>query len=103
MVRHRTGDPTEAVYESTSKVRFEVDPVLQAVTSVVDGHALHEIVTEFEMNAGFTPAGGYGGVIHLGLRFGALDSYYLATSWTYEGKVELLACAGCGELGCPRG
>jgi hypothetical protein len=76
-------------------------PPLFAVTPSVDGSSLSEMVTVFEQQQGFEPAGSYGGLIPDWFNYGRLDQYFLGrgeSSFWAQG-VYLLGCE-CGEVGC---
>ncbi|WP_221652077.1 hypothetical protein [Actinotalea ferrariae] len=68
----------------------------------VDGSSLVDLVGAYESARGFTPAGGYGGLVPAYFRFGDLCDYYRGIEkrqWPDKGRVSLLAC-DCGEIGC---
>lgn len=73
-----------------------------AITPVVDGRPLTELVTDFEVRRGYDPAGGYDGLALQAQRLGDLTRYYLGQDngqWPRPGTAWLLGCA-CGEPGC---
>jgi hypothetical protein len=63
----------------------------------VDGRGLVSLVTDFETSQGFTPEGGYGGLVLFG--FGDLNAYFRGEREPWGGQVILLGC-DCGEWGC---
>lgn len=68
----------------------------------IDGQSLIELVAAYESTQGYTPAGGYGGLVPDNFTFGPLPEYYLGTAapqWPGPGHAWLLAC-DCGEAGC---
>jgi hypothetical protein len=84
-------------------VRFRLtgtDP--RVVVPEINGVSLLESVTVFEVGQGFTPAGGYGGLVPAYFDFGDLATYLLGRNdrqWPSPGRLWLLACE-CGEVGC---
>lgn len=85
---------------------FNVQPFegTLSITPVVDGISLPEIVTAFEREQHFDPAGGYGGLIPEWFKYGALDRYLLGdferdSYFARMNRVYLLGCQ-CGEVGC---
>jgi hypothetical protein len=90
-----------------SSLRFEIstavnDPAVAAVEVVVNGVSLATRVAQFEMASGWTPAGGYAGLIPSSFRFGDARTHWLAQSGSVVsegGKIPLLGCV-CGEWGC---
>jgi hypothetical protein len=72
------------------------------LTPVVDGRPLTELVTEFESRQGYSPSGGYAGLVPDRFHFGDLPRYFLGQEdeqWPKPGYAWLLAC-DCGEAGC---
>jgi hypothetical protein len=72
------------------------------LTPVVDGRSLTELVGEFESRQGYSPAGGYAGLVPGNFRFGDLPRYFLGQEegqWPKPGYAWLLGC-DCGEAGC---
>ena len=72
---------------------------------VVNGVSLAEMVTAFENDQHFEPAGGYGGLIPQWFEYGPLDRYFLGefeenSHFAREGRMYLLGCGDCGEVGC---
>jgi hypothetical protein len=86
-----------------STVSFRVsrdDHLGTAITPVVDGRPLTELVADLEVGRGYEPAGGYDALVPRGM--GDLTRYYLGQEngqWPMPGSVWLLGCA-CGEAGC---
>jgi hypothetical protein len=83
-------------------VRNEEDE--RVIVPYVDGIALAERVESFEKANGFTPSGGYGGLIPPRFRYGPLDRYLLGETeeqsyWAEIGGIYVLVCE-CGEAGC---
>ncbi|WP_198303494.1 hypothetical protein [Cellulomonas sp. PSBB021] len=79
----------------------ESDGVAALVPSI-DGASLIDMVRAFEQVRGFTPAGGYAGIIPAHFQFGDLADYYLGTAsrlWPRDGHLWVLGC-DCGEVGC---
>ncbi|MBO0826031.1 MAG: hypothetical protein J2P27_19575 [Actinobacteria bacterium] len=72
------------------------------LTPVVDGSPLTELAAEFESRRGYSPAGGYAGLVPAHFRFGDLVQYFLGQEngqWPRRGYAWLLGC-DCGEIGC---
>jgi hypothetical protein len=73
-----------------------------AITPVIDGVSLTNLVTDFERQHGFEPSGGYGGLIPEYFEYGSLDRYLFSQPegnlWRAQ-KQYLLGCS-CGEVGC---
>jgi len=68
----------------------------------VDGRPLPELVAGFESRQGYSPSGGYAGLVPGYFRFGDLSRYFLGQEdeqWPRPGYAWLLAC-DCGEAGC---
>jgi hypothetical protein len=87
-------------------VSFDVQPFegALALTPVVDGISLSEMIAAFERDQRFQPAGGYGGLIPSWFQYGDLDRYFLGdfdkdSHFAQMGRVYLLGCQ-CGEVGC---
>lgn len=77
---------------------------VRSVTPCVNGVSLIEIVSGFEHERGFSPAGGYGPLIPEWFNCGPLDKYFLADfeSDSYFVSLQgiyLLGC-DCGEVAC---
>lgn len=73
-----------------------------ALTPVVNGTLLTELIAEFETRQGYSPAGGYAGLVPAHFRFGDLVQYFLGQNngqWPQPGYAWLLGC-DCGEVGC---
>ncbi len=76
------------------------EPVV--LTPVIDNVSLIDRVKGFEERRGFTPAGGYGGLVPSSFRFGDLRTYFMGKEerqWPRPEHLWLLACH-CGEVGC---
>jgi hypothetical protein len=72
------------------------------LTPVVDGRPLAELAAEFESRQGYSPSGGYAGLVPDYFRFGDLSRYLLGQEdgqWPRPGYAWLLGC-DCGEVGC---
>jgi hypothetical protein len=71
------------------------------ITPVLNGTPLTELVSRFEREHGFDPAGGYGGLVPAWFAFGPLERYFMAESTDshWESGLYLLGCQ-CGEVGC---
>lgn len=71
---------------------------------LVDDVPLESLVAEYEEARGFEPAGGYGDLVVGNFDFGDLRAYFLGASsdpyWGDVGKIAVLACGGCGGVGC---
>lgn len=73
-----------------------------ALVPSVDGTALVDMVRDFEESQGFTPAGGYAGLVPAHFPFGDLVDYYRGIARRQSprgGRLWLLGC-DCGEVGC---
>jgi hypothetical protein len=75
------------------------------VIPVIDRNSLIDMVTTFETENLFEPAGGYGPGIdfYCSQRFKDLENFFFGRNdpgVIDEGKIWLLGCSGCGELGC---
>jgi hypothetical protein len=89
--------------ERKARVSFTIQPFEStlAVTPVVDGRPLPEMIAAFERDQHFEPAGGYGGLIPEWFEYGPLDRYFLgnfekASYFARLGRVYLLGCQ-CGK------
>ncbi|SOD73919.1 hypothetical protein SAMN05892883_3110 [Jatrophihabitans sp. GAS493] len=72
------------------------------LTPVIDNVTLVDRVKGFEQGHGFTPAGGYGGLVPSYFQFGELRVYFMGKEerqWPRPEHLWLLAC-DCGEVGC---
>jgi hypothetical protein len=92
--------------EEKARVSFAVEAFEQtsAVPPVIDGLLLPQIITAFERDQHFEPAGGYGGLIPRSFNYGALDRYFLAdlekdSHFDRMGRVTFLGSQS-GEVGC---
>ena len=73
-----------------------------AVTPMVDGVSLVDLVCRFERDAGYEPAGGFAGIVPAYFNFGDLAEHFLGRQerqWPDTGRAWLLGCQ-CGEAGC---
>lgn len=73
-----------------------------ALTPIIDGTSLTSLVEAFETDRGFSPVGGYGGLMPAFHNFGDLRRYYMGHdngAWPKVGRLWVLACE-CGEAGC---
>jgi len=92
--------------EKQSRISFNVQPFegAAAVTPVVDGTPLSEMILAFEHEQHFEPAGGYGGLIPEWVKYGALDRYFSGDfeKGSYFARLERVYVLGClcGEVGC---
>jgi hypothetical protein len=88
-----------------STVEYRVgatDSGAAGITPLVDGRELTDLITEFEAERGWEPAGGYGPLIPAHFNFGDLKSYFVGLNehqWPGSGQAWLLGCE-CGEVGC---
>ncbi len=85
----------------TSKLSLRLEPVGTATSllPVINGLTLAELVGAFEHARGYTPAGGYAGIVPGHFRFGDLAGYFCGENngdWPHPGIVWLLGC-NCGE------
>jgi hypothetical protein len=92
--------------ERKARVSFIIQPFEDtlAVTPVVDGIPLSEMIAAFEREQHFEPAGGYGGLIPEWFKYGPLERYFLGdfdkdSYFAPMDRVYLLGCH-CGEVGC---
>jgi hypothetical protein len=90
-----------------SNLSFSVHPFegTLAITPMVDGIPLSEIVSAFEREQVFNPIGGYGGLISGSFEYSPLDKYFMGEFspdcyFGKMGRIYLLGCGGCGEVGC---
>lgn len=77
---------------------------VRSVTPVLNGVPLIELVSRFEGEQRFQPAGGYGGLIPEFFNYGSLSSYFLAdfgedSYFRRLRGIYVLGCQ-CGEVGC---
>lgn len=73
-----------------------------ALVPSVDGVSLVDLVGAFEESQGFTPAGGYAGIIPAYVQLGDLADYYRGIARAQlpqRGRLWLLGC-DCGEVSC---
>jgi hypothetical protein len=93
------------------EIRFDVVPhpgleseAQLCIIPVVGGLPLPSVVEDFELRKGYEPAVGYSGIVPANFRFGSLADYYLgaphSSYWQSLGRIALLGCADCGEVGC---
>lgn len=89
-----------------SHISFAVRPFegTFAVTPILNGMPLAEVIQAFESAKGFEPAGGYGGLIPQWFKYGPLDRYFVGdfdhdSYFGRSGYIYLLGCS-CGEVGC---
>jgi hypothetical protein len=71
---------------------------------LIDGMPLIDRVAQYESEMGYTPTGGYGGLIPSQYNCGPLDRYFLGQSskapfCNAPGEIAVLGCK-CGEVGC---
>jgi hypothetical protein len=89
-----------------ARISFTVQPFegATAVIPVVDGTLLSEMISAFEREQHFEPAGGYGGLIPEWFKYGALDRYFLGDfeKDSYFARLERVYVLGCQccEVGC---
>lgn len=74
------------------------------VIPVVDGVRLSDLAADFERSSGYSPAGGYAGMVLQNFEFGPMAKYLVGdvqelSFWREPGSVYLLGCT-CGEVGC---
>ncbi len=85
---------------NTGILSFKVEPLnppdqmALAAVPVIDGRLLTDLVEEFEMEHGFHPAGGYGGLVFEFFNFGPPQEHFRKPQDVY-----VLGCQ-CGEVGC---
>jgi hypothetical protein len=92
--------------EKQARISFIIQPFEGAtsVMPVVDVKPLSEMISTFEHEQHFEPAGGYGGLIPEWFKYGALDRYFLGdfekdSYFASLERVYVLGCQ-CGEVGC---
>ncbi len=85
---------------------FSIQPFEKvfAITPILAGTPLTEIVSSFERERRFEPVDGYGGLIPQYFNCGRLDRYFLGdfdqdSYFARLGRIYLLGCK-CGEVGC---
>jgi hypothetical protein len=89
-----------------STVSFVVASTLDSVPAVsasVDGAPLSGLIERYEASHGYSPAGGYGGLVPDYFNFGDLVAYLFgqaARQYPAPGRAYLLGCGDCGEVGC---
>jgi len=87
-------------------IRFDVtarDDGPLAVTPIINGRLLCELVADYEVRRGLHSTGELGGIVPAWFNYGPLDAYFLDAPggyWDVLGGRYLLGCAGCGEVGC---
>lgn len=87
-------------------INFEVtarDDGPLAVTPLINGRPLSELIYEYEAAKGLPDTGEHGGIVPAWFKYGPLYSYFLGAPddyWEEMGGRYLLGCAGCGEVGC---
>jgi hypothetical protein len=92
--------------EKKARISFTIQPFegAAAVTPVVDGALFSEMISAFEREQHFEPAGGYGGLIPEWFKYGPLDRYFLGDfdQDSYFARMERVYVLGCqcGEVGC---
>lgn len=85
---------------ATNNLQFVFEPLdatertVSAVVPVIDGQPLTDLVTAFETQRSYDPAGGYGGLVFEFFDFGPVDRYFGKTA-----EIFVLGC-NCGEVGC---
>lgn len=77
---------------------FADDPQL-SVVPLIDGASLIDLVTEFETAQGWSPAGGYGGLIPRYFNYGDLTDYFAGSTWRDDTRIWVLGHQ-CGDVGC---
>ncbi|MDF2443166.1 MAG: hypothetical protein JWR01_1369 [Subtercola sp.] len=82
---------------SFTVVPFEEGGALE-IEPVVDGRPLSEVIAEFEGARGWTPDGGYGGLVPGLIRLGPAVEYWFGAG-SPEGRLFVLGCE-CGEMAC---
>jgi hypothetical protein len=76
-----------------------VDDVVEVVP-YVDGRSLVALVGAVEQAKGYSPAGGYGGLVPALFRYGPAErQWYGRGRWPSGGRAWVLAC-DCHEAGC---
>jgi hypothetical protein len=83
---------------------FQIEALSGAKSLIpyIDGTPLIELVAVYEVDRGYEPAGGYGGLIPAHFNFGELTLYYearAARQWPRPERAWLLGC-DCGDVGC---
>ena len=95
---------------ANASVSFSVEelsedkPIVYAVTPVINGVPLTQLVASFESGQHFEPAGGYGGLVPQFFDYGPLDRYLMGdcepdSHWANLDGIYVLGC-DCGEVGC---
>jgi hypothetical protein len=89
-----------------ASLSFQVQPFegAVAITPVLNGTSLTEMISTFEREQHFEPAGGYVGLIPQWFNYGSLERYFLGdfdqnSYFARMGRIYLLGCQ-CGEVGC---
>ena len=89
-----------------SSLSFSIQPFedVSAVIPVVAGTPLPEMISAFEHEKHYEPAGGYGGLIPQYFNYGPLDRYFFGdfddgSYFARMGRIYVLGCE-CGEVGC---
>jgi hypothetical protein len=101
---HRKIDEQQAMRRILSFRIDTHDHGRHSIMPCVDAVPFAELIESYEMENGFEPVGGYGGLIPESFDYGRLDQYFLGQTrepsfWTDIGGVYLLGCQ-CGEVGC---
>ena len=73
------------------------------VLPVINGLSLTQMISDFERQHGYHPAGGYQGIIPQRFEYGPLEKYFFGeyamdSYWAEIGGIYILACE-CGEAG----
>lgn len=82
----------------------EYEPAVYAIIPRIDSALLTELITSFEGEQCFKPAGGYGGLVPEFFNYGPLDRYFMGqfepgSPWEQLNGIYILGC-DCGEVGC---
>lgn len=79
-------------------LQLALDPPL-SIVPVIDGTSLVDLVKGYETARGWSPAGGYAGLLPDILDCRDLTEYFAGKSWRDDTRIWVLGC-DCGEPGC---
>jgi hypothetical protein len=89
---------------SIEKISESSQPHVYGIIPKIDNILLTELISSYEGEQRFEPAGGYGGLVPMHFNYGPLDSYFKGQFEQQDyfaqlNGIYLLGCS-CGEVGC---